>query len=109
MMTPQVDANQRDDSGASAILVAAEVGRHQVMPALLARRGRRNWGKAGEIHGKKMKTWRTRWKPRKKSGKFGENDESLRKRGEHLGIMMEIHGKMIDIYGKKGWKSTETW
>eukprot|EP00435_Cladocopium_sp_Y103_P074650 s168_g50.t1 len=33
---PQVDANQRDDTGASAILVAAEVGRHQVMPSLLA-------------------------------------------------------------------------
>lgn len=33
---PQVDANQRDDSGASAILVAAEVGRHQVMRSLLA-------------------------------------------------------------------------
>eukprot|EP00913_Durusdinium_trenchii_P022129 g20793.t1 len=32
---PQVDANQRDESGASAILVAAEVGRHQVMPSLL--------------------------------------------------------------------------
>lgn len=31
----QVDANQRDESGASAILVAAEVGRHQVMPSLL--------------------------------------------------------------------------
>ena len=31
----QVEGNQRDDSGASAILVAAEVGRHQVIPSLL--------------------------------------------------------------------------
>ena len=32
---PQVEGNQRDDTGASAILVAAEVGRHQVIPSLL--------------------------------------------------------------------------
>ena len=46
---PQVEGNQRDDTGASAILVAAEVGRHQVIPSLLQPLGEQTVTKTGWI------------------------------------------------------------
>ena len=84
----QVDANQRDDSGASAILVAAEVGRHQVMRSLLARLGRECWEKAWftmekwwkpwekvmEKRGKWRKPWEKRWKIRENCENHGKSD-----------------------------------